>query len=107
MFIGLLSVFTLISFSRSLPSNYKEPMKSVSLTDRPCQARPKLVSINSDKTLFYPFTVSVNECGGSCNTIDDPYARVCVPNKIKNINSKVFNLMPEINETTFLVQHES
>ena len=31
------------------------------------------------KTLLYPYTVSVNKCGGSCNTIEDPYARFCVP----------------------------
>ena len=30
---------------------------------------------------FYPFTGSVNKCGGSCNTINDPYARVCVLDK--------------------------
>ena len=24
------------------------------------------------KTLLYPYTVSVNKCGGSCNTIEDP-----------------------------------
>ena len=29
------------------------------------------------KTLLYPYTVSVNKCGGSCNTIEDP--RFCVP----------------------------
>ena len=33
-----------------------------------------LVDINSDKTLFYPFIDNVNKCGGSRNTIDDPYA---------------------------------
>ena len=64
MFIGLLSVFTLVRFRRSLPSNYKEPMKSVSLISRPGQARPKAVSINSDKTLFPPSTISFNKCGG-------------------------------------------
>ena len=31
----------------------------------------------------------VKSCSGSCNTIDDPYTWVCVPNKIKNINVKV------------------
>ena len=36
---------------------------------------------------------SVNKCGGTCNTIDDPYAEVCIPNKVKNMNIKVFNLM--------------
>ena len=31
----------------------------------------------------------------------------CVPNKVKNVNVKVFNLMSGVNETRFLVQHES
>ena len=48
----------------------------LTLNNRPCQARPTLVNINSDETLFYPFTESVDKCGGSCNTIDDQYARV-------------------------------
>ena len=55
----------------------------------------------------YPFTVSVNNCVGSCRTIDDPYARICVPNKVKNMNVKVFNLMSGVNETIFSVEHES
>ena len=38
--------------------------------------------------VFYPFTLSVNKWGGSCNTIDDPYAQVYVPNKVKNMNVK-------------------
>ena len=46
-------------------------------------------------------------CGRSYDSIDDPYAQYCVPNKVKNINSKVFNLISEANETRFLVHHES
>ena len=42
--------------------------------------------LNSDKTLFHPFTVSFNKCSGSYNTIVDPYAQVLVPNKVKNMN---------------------
>ena len=89
----------------SIPSNYKEPIKCISLTNRPFQGR--LVNINFDKTFFYPFIVSVNKCGGNCNTIDDPYAGVHVPNKIKKINTKVFNSMSGVNETRFLVQNQS
>ena len=55
--------------------------------------------MNSNETLFYPFTVSVNKCGESCTNIDDLYARVCVSNKVKNMNVKVFNLMLGVNET--------
>ena len=68
---------------------------------------PTLFNINASDTLLYPFTINVNECGGSCSTIDDPYPRVYVPNKAKNINVKVFNFMSRVNEARFLVQHES
>ena len=72
-----------------------------------CQARPTLVNINSDETPFYPFTVSVDKCGGSYDTIDDPCAQGGVPNKVRNMNAEVFNLMSGVNETRYLVQHES
>ena len=39
-------------------------------------------------------------------TIYDPYARVCVPDKVKNINVKVFHPMLKVNETKLLVQHK-
>ena len=42
---------------------------------------------------FYPFTVSVNKCGGSSNTIDEPYACVYVPKNVKIVKVKLFNLM--------------
>ena len=51
--------------------------------------------------------VSFNNCGGRYNTIDDPYAQIFVPDKVKNMNEKIFNLMSRVNETRFLVQHES
>ena len=86
MFIGLLSVCTTGHFGESLVSYSKGSIKCVSLNNHPCQAKPTLVYKNSDETLFYPFTVSVNKCGESCNTINDSHARVCAPNKLKNAN---------------------
>ena len=77
------------------------------LNNRPSQARPTLVNRNSDEPLYYQFTVSVNKCDESYNTIDGPYARVCVLNKVESMNLKVFNLISRVNETRFLVQHES
>ena len=67
----------------------KEALKCVSVNNQPRKARPTIVNISSNETLLYPFTVSVDKCGRSCNTIDDPYPRVCVSNKVENIN--VFN----------------
>ena len=63
-------------------------MKGVSLNSWPCQARSMLVDTNSNWALFYSFTVSVNKCGGSCKTIDDPYGWVCVPHKVQKNESK-------------------
>ena len=95
------------SFGELLASNSETPMKCVSLNNELCQTRPTIVNINSDETLFCPFSINVNMGGGSFNTIDNPYAQVCVPNKFKNLNVKVFNLISGVNETRFLVQHES
>ena len=47
------------------------------------------------------------DCSGYCNNISDPYARLCVPDVVKNINLKVFNLMPWINQTKQTKWHES
>ena len=49
------------------------------------QVYNKFIGLNSNETPFYLFTVSFKRCGESSNSIDDPYARVCVSNKIKKI----------------------
>ena len=104
MFIGLLSVYTIGNVYESLVSYWKGSIKCLTLNNRPYQGRPTILNINSNETHFYPFTVSVNNYGGTYNTIDVVYTRVCVPNKVKNMNVKVFNLMPGVNETIFLFQ---
>ena len=52
---------------------------------------------------FYPFQIKTNKCSGNCNNIDNPYAKFCVPDIVKSINVKVFNLMQKISETRQLV----
>ena len=106
-FIGLLKVCTINSFDESLASNSEGSIKCVSLNNRPCHARPTVVNSSFNENLSYPFTVSVNKCGGSCNTIYDPYVRVNASGKVNNMNVKVFNLVLEVNETRSLIQHES
>ena len=43
--------------------------------------------------MFYPFSIKVNKCSGSCNKINDLYAKLCVTDVVKNIDVKVFNLI--------------
>ena len=64
----------------NLAFNSRGSIKGISLNKQPCQSRPTIVNINSNKTTFYPFTVNFDKCGGSCNTADD-----------QNMNVEVFN----------------
>ena len=57
--------------------------------------------------MFYPYSIKINKCKGSCDTINDLYANFCVPNTIKNINVKVFNLMSRTNETRHIEWHKT
>ena len=45
----------------------------------------------------------LTKCSGSCNNINNPYAKLCVPDIIKIINVKVFNLTSRINETRQII----
>ena len=68
-------------------------LECVSVINQKCMPRPKILDVNEGigEALFYPYNVLVNKCSGSCDTIDDPVARICVPNIIKNVTMKVFN----------------
>ena len=57
--------------------------------------------------MFYPYSIKINKCRGSCNTINDPYAKLRVPDMINNINVKVFNLMSRTNETRHIEWHKT
>ena len=62
--------------------------------------RPKiLVNEGVGEALFYRYNVLVNKCSGSCDTINNPMAKLCVPNIIKGINMKVYNFLTRLNET--------
>ena len=64
-----------------------------------CKVRPKILDININNPMFYPLSIKVNKGGGSCNNINDPHAKICVPDTVKDLNVRVFNLMPRTNET--------
>ena len=65
-----------ITFFDSLSS--VNPLECVSIKNEECTVRPKIVSVNSNDLLFYPYSIKVNKCSGSCNKINDPYAKLCV-----------------------------
>ena len=57
--------------------------------------------------MFFPFSIRATKCSGSCNNINDPYAKLCVPDFVKSLNTKVFSLMSRTNETRHTEWHET
>ena len=64
-------------------------LKFVSMNNQLCKVKPKIINEPS----FYLCSVKINKCSGSCNNVNDPFAKLCVPDVIKNMNVKVFNLI--------------
>ena len=69
------------------------------MNNQECKIRSKIVNINSNEPLSYPYSIKINKCRGSCNSNNDPYAKLCVSDGFKDINVKAFNLMSRTNET--------
>ena len=57
--------------------------------------------------MFYPYSIIINKFKDSYNTFNGAHAQLCVPDTIKNINVKVFNLMLRTNETRHIEWHKN
>ena len=82
-------------------------LNCISMKNQESKVRPEIVNVNSNEPIFYPFSIKTSKCSGSCNNINDPYAKICVPDGIKDLNVKVFNLMSRTNETRHIKWHET
>ena len=100
----------LINLTISLFSIIKtRSLECISVINRKCMPAPKMLDVNErvGKALLYPYNVLVNKCSGSCDTLDSPMAKMCIPNIIKRINMKVYNFLMRLNETRNVLSHES
>ena len=100
----------IINLAISLSSVLKvNTLECLSVINRECMSRPKILNVNEGigEALFYPYNVLVNKCSGSCNTLDHPMSKICVPKVIKNVNIKVYNFLMRLNETRNVLWHGS
>ena len=51
------------------------PLKCVSMNNQECKIRSETINVNSNEPSFYPYSIKINKCSGSCNSINDPYAK--------------------------------
>ena len=82
-------------------------LKCISINNQECKVKPKIVDVNSDELGFLPFSIKTSKCCGSCKNINNPYAKLCVPDTVKNIYLKVFSLMPTTNEARHVKWYET
>ena len=89
--------FTTITFFSYNVLNVNS-LECVSMNNQKCKTRTKIMNINNNEPVFYPFSIKVNKWSGSCNIINHLCTILCVPDTIKSINVKVFNLMSFSNQ---------
>ena len=74
MFVFIKKVFHIGSlFLSSLVST--TPLSFISMNNQACKVRPEFVNVNSNEPVFYPFSIKMSKCSGSCNNVNDPYAK--------------------------------
>ena len=76
-----------------------------------CEIQPTFINLHpneySQEFHYYQFTVKLDKCVGSCNIINDLSNKVCVPNKIEDLNLNVLDMITGINESKTLTKHIS
>ena len=74
-------------------------LECVSVVNQKCMLRPKILDVNEGvgEALFYPHNVLVNKCSGSCDTINNPMVKLCVPGIVKRVNMQLYNFLMNLN----------
>ena len=82
-------------------------LECVSLNNQECKIKSEIINVNTNEHMLYPYKITINKCNDSFNSINNPYAKLCVPDTIKNINVKAFNLVSRTNERRHIEWHKT
>ena len=104
-FVKRIFVSAMMFFGCNLSS--VNPLECVSMNNQECKVRPEIVNVNSKEPVFFPFSIKTIKCSGSCNNINNPYAKLCVADAVKYLNVRTFNLMSRTNETRHIKWYET
>ena len=44
-------------------------LECVSMNNQECKVRSEIINVNTNEPVFYPSTIKINKCKGSCNTL--------------------------------------
>ena len=73
--------FTGLTFLSILTS--VNALKCVSMNNQECKVRLQIVNVNGDDSVFFPFSIKTSKSSSSCNNINNPCAKLCVPDVVK------------------------
>ena len=74
-------MFSLLSLVINFFSVLKvNSLKCMSMINQKCMPRPKIIGVNTNDPVFYPYFIKVNKCSGTCNNINNHYDKICIPN---------------------------
>ena len=45
-------------------------LKCMSINNQKCMSRPKIMDLNLNEPVFFPHSIEINKCSGSCNNIN-------------------------------------
>ena len=88
--------------------NVSNHTKCISLSNQKCMIQPTFINLHlneySQEFHYYPFTVKLDKCVGSCNILNHLFNEVCILNKTKDLNLSVFNMVTGKNESKILTK---
>ena len=59
-------------------------LSCISMNNQECKVRPQIVNANGDDPVFFPFSIKRSKCSSNCNSINNPCAKLCVPDVVKS-----------------------
>ena len=46
-------------------------LECVSMNNQGCKIRTEIINLNTNEPMFYPYSIKINRCKASCNTVND------------------------------------
>ena len=69
--------------------NASNPLKYVFVSNQECDIQPTFINLNPNEynreLRHYPFALKLDLCVGRCNTLNELFNKVCVPNKTEDL----------------------
>ena len=86
-------VLTIPFVSMILPINLTQAVICDKIDNAQCSVRKTSVDLNENEPRYYPFSIELDRCGRSCDTIDNPFAKNCKPSKSVERVVKVYDML--------------